>query len=634
MAKIKCPECGNMIDEKAIECPVCGTKIAENIVRCDHCGEVFFKDDGLCPNCHRPPKKTGKNKTNQQTAQENPKKEIQTPSTKTQDLTASVAVVSKDEPEGPNPEQPEEEQPNEMVADASQGDTPTQAEEEATDTDNSSNEDEDNESKPVKQPFKLKVVPMLVSVAIAAIIGLVSIYFYRDSKIAKEVLAYQLAIGSTDTLELQHFLSQYADASLERKDSIKMRLQYLQEENRSWGQVLAEKTKEHVGNYIQSFPDGAHFNEAQTVMDSIDWAAAASANTALAYHEYLKEHADGVHATEAKTRIYGSHMDVVEPEEKGLVIQSLNAFFTAVNKHDKEQFRQSLHSRIVSFMGTESPTAGEAVAWLDRQYADGVQSINWTLNDQSTITKKKSDIAAYEYKVEIGGMMDMVKNGNATQDRYKITARMTPDGKISSVAMVKHVPQEGEAAKSNSSSADKPKPSSSSTTSSGSSNSKPSNSTGSKPATNTKPSSGSKPSSSNTKPSSQPKKSNTSGTKTNTSSKPSSSNKNNSNSNKSNTKPDTKTNSSSASKPANNKSNTSKQTSSKSNTSNKSNTTKQNKTSTPAKSSSTSNTSKKATTSGKTNNSSSKKSNSTSNSSNKSSSKTTTTKSSNTQNKK
>ena len=647
MAKIKCPECGNMIDEKVIECPVCGTKIAENIVRCEHCGEVYFKDDGLCPNCHRPPKNTEKNRTKQQTVQEEPKKETESTNTQKQDQPAPVVVAAKDEADTPKTPSQEEDQHDETPKDVSSDVTPTQVKVNTSPTDPSLQEDEDIEKPVVKPPFKLKLVPMLVSFAIAAIIGLVSIYFYRDSKNAKEKQAYQLAIESSDTLELQHFLSQYSDADKERKDSVSMRLQHLLEENRSWLKLQAEKTKENVSKYILTFPDGAHFNEAQTVMDSIDWAVATSENTALAYHAYLKEHAEGIHALDAKTRIYGSHMDVVEPEEKALVLQSLNTFFTAINKHDKEQFKKSLHSRIVSFMGTESPTVNEVVAWLDRQYADGVQSINWTLNEQSDISKKKSDIAAYEYRAELGATKNLVKNGSTTQDRYKITARMTPDGKISSFAMVKHVAQEGDATKPSSSSADKPKPSSSSTSSnngssgskpsssskpSTSSSSKPSTSSSSKPSTSSKPSmSSNKPSGSNTKPANQTSKPNTSGSKPSSSSKPStsSSTKNNTSTTKTNTKPTTSTNktntkpatstgkTSSTSKPSTTSNN-------KTNTSQKSNTTtsnKQNTTSSSAKKSNTSSSSNKTSTPNKsTNASSAKKSNTSTTSSNKSSS--------------
>ena len=54
MAIIKCPECGHQVSDMAPTWPGCGVEIAGKVVKCPDCGEIYFRNQMVCPACHRP----------------------------------------------------------------------------------------------------------------------------------------------------------------------------------------------------------------------------------------------------------------------------------------------------------------------------------------------------------------------------------------------------------------------------------------------------------------------------------------------------------------------------------------------------------------------------------------------------
>lgn len=54
MSTIKCPVCGQPVDDHAPVCPNCGTQIAGRLTTCHRCGNVYLIDLKACPACHEP----------------------------------------------------------------------------------------------------------------------------------------------------------------------------------------------------------------------------------------------------------------------------------------------------------------------------------------------------------------------------------------------------------------------------------------------------------------------------------------------------------------------------------------------------------------------------------------------------
>ena len=54
MSIIKCPVCGQSVDDQIAKCPNCGTPIAGRLVKCNRCGNVYFTNLSACPQCNEP----------------------------------------------------------------------------------------------------------------------------------------------------------------------------------------------------------------------------------------------------------------------------------------------------------------------------------------------------------------------------------------------------------------------------------------------------------------------------------------------------------------------------------------------------------------------------------------------------
>ena len=514
MAIIKCPECGHQISEKATVCPSCGVEIDGKVTKCESCGEVYFKDEGFCPSCHAPYKR-GVSHSHEQRPRTQEKEE--------KPETSAGSAEQKEEKIQERREKQKQEKREEKDTEKS-----TETKEERRrmpETEPDDEQDFETESRG-KKSLKRRVAPYLVSVVMAAIVGAVSIYFYKESKQAKEQQAYKLAMQSNDTIVMHGYLNTYGDAPTQHLDSVRSRIMYMQQSGRDWQTLMSNKTKDLTATFINSYPDSPHLFQATALLDSIDWAAAEALNTSAAYRLYMTEHAKGSHLAQARERVYGINLDTVEQEESKLVDEALGTFFTSVNENDGVALRDLLSDNVSSFMSTEHPTKAEVVGWMQRQHGESVKDLKWQPSEQVEITKRKLEGDKYEYLVRCNASQSMTKDGKKQNERFKVSATITSGGKLKSMDMIKVVAAEGETTtKPASTSSSKPATTSSSkpaTTSSSkpASTSKPATTSSSKPAStsSSKPASTSKTSTRSSKPASTSKSSTSSSKSTSTSS--------------------------------------------------------------------------------------------------------------------
>ena len=486
MAIIKCPECGHQISETATVCPSCGEKIAGNIVKCAFCGEVYFKDDGICPRCYRslPQGEHNADKTPSSEAssvENNNDSQDNLPAPATND----AEVHKESEKEELESEQMEEQEDDSEADDA--GVPPMEEEEEFDDDDETTNvlprtdnKDDDSESsnnsddaddesyididdeqleKPVhndegtseEEKSKHKYIPVVVSLAIAALIAAVSLYFYNASKLDNETRAYDIAIASNDVKEMQSFLRNYPDATSKHKKEIQDKIDYINKHSDDLSFIMVRRDKERILQFLTDYPDTPKKQTLLAMVDSIDWEDAQKLNTKEAYEHYLETHSDGLFAKDAKDRI--AIKIVATNEEDVKRAKSLfREFFLSVNGNESSRLIATLNNQMTSFMGTTNPSNGDVVAWMNRQHKDDVSNVIWKLNHDYKITKREQNNIKESTVDFTASQTIKYKDGRTKTENYKVTTTVTEQYKISSMSMTKYVPKPGEQATSSSSS--------------------------------------------------------------------------------------------------------------------------------------------------------------------------------------
>ena len=456
MAIIKCPECGHQTSDKATVCPSCGVEIAGKITKCTYCGEVYFKNDGLCPNCYRAyhngvvedevkDDEPTTDIANEETPQEDspnseiiPEEEIPaTNSTSDEEETTVIEDTPKDANESMNNvEEPE------SVEDT--GGHPDDDDEAGGYIDT----DGENLEKPIHEADdedsghdgKHGYINVIVSLAITALIIAVCFYFYNESKLSRETQAYETAMRSNDVNELKSFLRNFNDASETHRKAVNDEIMRITKQKEDLSLSLVTREKAKLEQYLKDYPDSPQKLQILSIIDSLDWEDALKTNTKAAYDKYIAAHADGHFIKEAKDKVTVK-IAAATAEDEAMAKSLFREFFLSVNGNDANRLTATLNPQISQFMGTENATSGDVTGWMKKQHGDDVSNVIWKLNHDYKITKREQG-GSQEYVMEFTAKQTIVKkDGRASSENYKITSNVTGDKKISSMSMTKYTPQ-------------------------------------------------------------------------------------------------------------------------------------------------------------------------------------------------
>lgn len=377
MAIIKCPECGHPVSDKAPTCPTCGVEIVGKTITCANCGTTYFKDQALCPNCHCP----------------NP-------------LNAATSPL-----------------PSIQTATFSQESNSTQ----------STSEHESSTSKKKNNRFI-----WIISFVIALIICGTLYYFYHSASQQQEEEAYEYAMKSNDPDVLQSYLETYKDADQAHIDSIMSHLNMLKTLDTEWTNAIVSGSKEAIEAYLQKYPNSPYRQEAWNKIDSIDWQIAKKADTAEAYQTYLDEHTDGSHIEEAENAMKKAKSRDLQPEESQMVSSLFRKFFQSINTRNEDGLTATCEDVLSSLLGKPAATKSDVLTFMNKLYKEDITNMVWRINDDYQIKKREVGDEEYEYQVVFTARQEVSRNDGSTQEgNFKISATVSPDGKISAFNMAR-----------------------------------------------------------------------------------------------------------------------------------------------------------------------------------------------------
>ena len=377
MAIIKCPECGHPVSDKAPTCPTCGIEIVGKTITCANCGTTYFKDQALCPNCHCP----------------NP-------------LNAATSLL-----------------PSIQTATLSQESNSTQ----------STSEHESSTSEKKNNRFI-----WIISFVIALIICGTLYYFYHSASQQQEEEAYEYAMKSNDPDVLQSYLETYKDADQAHIDSIMSHLNMLKTLDTEWTNAIVSGSKEAIEAYLQKYPNSPYRQEAWNKIDSIDWQIAKKADTAEAYQTYLDEHTDGSHIEEAENAMKKAKSRDLQPEESQMVSSLFRKFFQSINTRNEDGLTATCEDVLSSLLGKPAATKSDVLTFMNKLYKEDITNMIWRINNDYQIKKREVGDEEYEYQVVFTARQEVSRNDGSTQEgNFKISATVSPDGKISAFNMAR-----------------------------------------------------------------------------------------------------------------------------------------------------------------------------------------------------
>jgi hypothetical protein len=362
-------------------------EIADKVTRCPECGEVFFKDDAVCPNCHRP--------LSQQTAR--PSETTVAPK--------AAPLAAPQVPATPSPKSQTTANP--------------------------------------PAPAKKKSggwVALLVSFIIALLVCGICFYMYKNAQDRKELQEYEFAVKSEDPLILQSYLDTYKDAPQEHLDAVAAHLQQIKQNDLDWQNAYVSNSKSMLLDYLSKHPDSPHKAMAAQKIDSLDWAQASSLNTIEAYQAYLAEHQDGDHYNEAEENMKALKVKEVSAEERSMIGQLFRRFFVSINERNETGLVSCVADEL-TLLDKEQATQGDVVQMMEKMYKEDVSNLIWRLNKDYNISKREIGDNRYEYSVSFTANKEEQHTdaANNSNSQYRINAKVNPNGRISELKMSKIV---------------------------------------------------------------------------------------------------------------------------------------------------------------------------------------------------
>lgn len=398
MAIIKCPECGHQISDKAPVCPNCGVEIAGKIIKCSHCGHVYFNDEASCPHCH--------------TANADAGTDVQA-----QHL-ASGNVVTDSE-NATNVDDTALQQENTSLPQK-----PDNANVQGSET---------------KKSSKADKTILIVSLIIAVVIIGVCLFFYLNAKNNREQEEYAYALGSNDIEISQAYLDNYKDAPQAHIDSVTAHLQALLKQNQDWTNAVVSGSRTALAEFLNAYPESPYAKEAVDKIDSMDWEQCLKQNTPDAYQTYIDTHSDGLHKDEALAFLNKLKANEISPEERLTISNIFHDFFISINTRNESTLTAHI-GEYINFLEKQNATPNDVVSFMNKLYKDNVESMVWSIPGSYEIKKKETGDGLYEYDTTF--MVEQKVNdvdGTETTNKFRITATVDPDGKITEMSMVRIV---------------------------------------------------------------------------------------------------------------------------------------------------------------------------------------------------
>lgn len=300
------------------------------------------------------------------------------------------------------------------------------------------NSEEQNTQKPKSKSRATIMISFLIALAICG--GM--LYFYVNGQNEREEQEmYEKALISNDPMTLETYLSLFADAPQEHLDSIKSRLEALQQTEREWDNVIAANSRSALKEYIEAYPDSPHRQDALNKIDSLDWIMATQGNNVEAYKKYMEEHPNGQHTSEAQVKMDESKRTTVQPEEKEMVESVVRKFFQAINGHNESGLRRLIPDILTQCLNKAPATGDDVVLFMEKLFKDNVENINWHLDGNSyQLTKEELPDGSMVINAVVNASKDtQLRDGTQQTDGYKVKVQIDSNYMISSFNMSKLV---------------------------------------------------------------------------------------------------------------------------------------------------------------------------------------------------
>lgn len=280
------------------------------------------------------------------------------------------------------------------------------------------------------------VLPLIVFTIIALIIVGASIY-YKTTQSEREQKEFEYAMQSHDPMVMQMFLSKYADAPQEHRDSVNKRFGDLTQLQNDWNNAVVSGTRAALEEFLKKHQDSPHRGEVLNKIDSIDYEIASRENTIAAYNRYLQLHPDGKYAGQVQNSIEDKKMTELQPEEEATARAVCKRFFQAINAREENKLLETVTDCLTDFLNRKDASSADVVTFMNKLYKEDVTNLNWHILDDFKAEKVKKEDNTYNVKAVFSAELKIERTDTSKEKygKYIVTCEISPEGRITRLNM-------------------------------------------------------------------------------------------------------------------------------------------------------------------------------------------------------
>ena len=132
----------------------------------------------------------------------------------------------------------------------------------------------------------------------------------------------------------------------------------------------------------------------------------------------------------------------VNSEEKQMIIKVFTTYFNALARMDEAALSSTLSPVLNSFLHRANATKADVVLYMQKLHEPDITRMEFNLNNDWEIEKNEQGIERYSYMVTftVAQHIKRTEEGYVESTAYKVTAQVSPEGRITELNMKRWAP--------------------------------------------------------------------------------------------------------------------------------------------------------------------------------------------------
>ncbi len=261
---------------------------------------------------------------------------------------------------------------------------------------------EDDTSKKNVKALLFSILGIVVAIILATLI-----FNYINDK--NEESLWEQCESKHQIGELKEYIEKYPDG--EHYEEAQALLNKLVRDKEAWDQARVSNDEDHLRAYIRNHPDSEHIDEAHNVLDDVVWNNAVAKNSKEAYDQYLRDFPDGKHAAEARSRFDERRRAELTTAESDNVRSTVMNFLLGLEEWNENLMLTTCNAEMTNFMGKSHATLSDVMEYYNAFRESDIDSIGFSATNVEVKKVIRSDRRA-EYNVSFTTLRRMRRDNS------------------------------------------------------------------------------------------------------------------------------------------------------------------------------------------------------------------------------